>query len=765
MTERDRERLLETIERDRRRLDAILRQVPNSLIVFDADGRIELANDALIANLNMPKERVIGQPSSQLGNRFLTLDGRPLAQDELPSFRALRGEEVDSELRVERADGRHGWLHVSAAPVRDDQGIITGVILATRDITAERQAAEALRASEQRNRALLDAIPDSLYVNDRDGVILDFRRPSDGRPMLFDVDTIGRRVDELWSPEIAATIIGMTNAALDSGEVQTREYEVPTPVGPGYREARVAPYGEDCTLALVRDIDARKRAERERERLVAALDSERRRLQAVLRQVPYSLMVLDRDGAIADVNDGFAAVTGLTKSEIVGRRSGTIGRTYADMDGTLLARDELPSSRALRGEEVECELRAYAADGSQAWLHVSAAPVRDDAGEIAGAVVATRDVTAEREALEALRASEEHNRALLEAIPDSIYVTDRDGLILDFRPPSDGRPMAHKAYVGKHVDGIALPGVAGPLLGAARDALDSGEIRTIEYRVPLADGPVYREARLVPYGTDRVLTLVRDVDARKRAELELQALNEQLEQRVRDRTAALEAANAELEAFSYSVSHDLKAPLRGIDGYSRLLWEDYQDRLDDDGRFLLENVRQASKQMHQLIDDLLAYSRLERRALEDAEIDLRPIVEGVLAERAEEIRSRAVQVDLAVPDVAVRADRDGFAQAMRNLVDNALRFTADVPEPRIEIGGTVDPSRCVLWVRDNGVGFDMQYHDRIFEIFQRLHRQEEYPGTGIGLALVRKAMQRMGGRVWAESSPGSGATFFLELPR
>ena len=220
-----------------------------------------------------------------------------------------------------------------------------------------------------------------------------------------------------------------------------------------------------------------------------------------------------------------------------------------------------------------------------------------------------------------------------------------------------------------------------------------------------------------------------------------------------------------MEAFSYSVSHDLKAPLRGIDGYSRLLWEDYQDHLDDDGRVLLGNVRQGAAQMHQLIDDLLAYSRLERRALDEGEIEIVPIVEGLLAERAEEIRVRGVRVDLDVPDVAVRADRDGFAQAMRNLLSNALRYTAEAPEPRIEIGGRLEAARCVLWVRDNGIGFDMQYHDRIFEIFQRLHRQEEYPGTGIGLALVRKAMQRMGGRVWAESSPGAGATFFLELPR
>ena len=242
-------------------------------------------------------------------------------------------------------------------------------------------------------------------------------------------------------------------------------------------------------------------------------------------------------------------------------------------------------------------------------------------GQIVGVVLATRDITAERDALEALRESEEHNRALLDAIPDSLYVTDRDGLILDFRPPSDGRPWPSLSTSASRSTRSVHRSLAGCSWTRPAMLRDSGEIRTIEYQIPTPAVLVYREARLVPYGADRILTLVRDVDARKRAELALQALNEQLEQRVRDRTARLEAANAELEAFSYSVSHDLKAPLRGIDGYSPLLWEDYRDRLDDDGRFLLENVRQGAAQMHQLIDDLLAYSRLERRAVDAAEID------------------------------------------------------------------------------------------------------------------------------------------------
>lgn len=501
------------------------------------------------------------------------------------------------------------------------------------------------------------------------------------------------------------------------------------------------------------------------EQLLAALETERRRLEVILRQMPAMVVVFSADGKIVRANDQYLAAIGLPADQIVGHDPKDLPVEVLDETGRPIPTSDFPSTRALQGEDVVAELGIRWPSGLH-WLEVSAAPIRGEDGTIDGAVLTLRDLTVERAAARTLREREARHRALLDAIPDSLYVNDRDGVILDFRRPSDGRPMLFDVdSIGRRVDELWPPEIAAAIIGMTNAALDSGQVQTREYEIPTPAGPGYREARVVPHGKDRVLALVRDVDARKRAELALQALNEQLEQRVRDRTAALEAANAELEAFSYSVSHDLKAPLRGIDGYSRLLWEDYQDRLDDDGRFLLEGVRQAAGQMHQLIDDLLAYSRLERRALDDAPIELRPIVEGVLAERDEEIRSRSVRLQLAVPDVAVRANRDGFAQAMRNLLDNALRFTTDVAEPQIEIGGTVEPARCMLWVKDNGIGFDMRYHDRIFEIFQRLHRQDEYPGTGIGLALVRKAMQRMGGRVWAESSPGNGATFFLDLPR
>lgn len=251
--------------------------------------------------------------------------------------------------------------------------------------------------------------------------------------------------------------------------------------------------------------------------------------------------------------------------------------------------------------------------------------------------------------------------------------------------------------------------------------------------------------------------------ARLRAEVACRA--QELEQRVAARTSQLQTANRELETFAYSVSHDLKAPLRAIEGYACLMIEDYAPHLDEQAKIYLNNIQRASLRLAQLIGDLLEYSRLERRPRSFSRVNPAHLIESIIAERADEISSRPVEIWVDLPQVEVMVEVEGFALAMRNLLDNALKFTQDVPIPRIEIGGREAENVCMLWVKDNGIGFDMIYANRIFEVFQQLHRINEYPGTGIGLAIVRKAMERIGGRVWVKSSPGQGAAFYLEIPK
>lgn len=226
----------------------------------------------------------------------------------------------------------------------------------------------------------------------------------------------------------------------------------------------------------------------------------------------------------------------------------------------------------------------------------------------------------------------------------------------------------------------------------------------------------------------------------------------------------LEEINTELETFTYSVSHDLKAPLRGIDGYSQLLQESYTGETNPEVLAFLKNIRNSTRQMNLLIEDLLSYSRMERKGFQSVHLHLKENVEDILHQFSKAIEESKTQIEMRIPDAFVlSADKDGLNMVLRNLIDNALKFTAAQSKAKIEIGCSETPEAWRIFVKDNGIGFDMKYHDRIFNIFQRLHLAEEYEGTGIGLAMVSKAMLRMKGKVWAESKPNEGACFYLEI--
>ena len=292
-----------------------------------------------------------------------------------------------------------------------------------------------------------------------------------------------------------------------------------------------------------------------------------------------------------------------------------------------------------------------------------------------------------------------------------------------------------------------------------------GHLVSYEYYLPMAQGERCFEARLSPWPeTGQLILVVRDITERKRIEDEVLRLNAELEERVATRTAELAAINKELETFTYSVSHDLKAPLRGIDGYSRLLLEDHLEQLDEEGRLFLRNVRHGVDQMSQLIEDLLAYSRMERRGMNGIPVELGALMGRILAERAKDIQASGAQVRVEVAGLVARADPEGLAMVLRNLLDNALKFHRPDRPAQVEIRGQAAGNLIQIAIQDQGIGFEMRFHARIFEIFQRLQRAEDYPGTGIGLAIVRKALHRMGGSIRAESAPGQGATFHLELP-
>lgn len=241
-------------------------------------------------------------------------------------------------------------------------------------------------------------------------------------------------------------------------------------------------------------------------------------------------------------------------------------------------------------------------------------------------------------------------------------------------------------------------------------------------------------------------------------------LNRELEARVAQRTTELGRAYGELEGFAYAVAHDLKSPLRSINSFAHLLRQHLGDATNPEIDGYLDRIRNGSLKMDTLIDDLLEYSQIERRKLNVGQIGLRATIASILAQCADDIQRHSIEVQVDVEPLTLAVDAEGLTLAIRNLIENAIKYSRDVGAPKLMIRARRRDDMAVLEIRDNGVGFDMAYHDQIFRIFQRLHRDDQYPGTGIGLALVRKAVERMRGRVWAQSSPNEGAAFFVEVP-
>ncbi len=283
---------------------------------------------------------------------------------------------------------------------------------------------------------------------------------------------------------------------------------------------------------------------------------------------------------------------------------------------------------------------------------------------------------------------------------------------------------------------------------------ENGGVRTyITVKFPL------RDQQGNPYAIAGIST---EITERKRAEEEVRRLNEELEVRVRQRTAELEASTRELDAFAYSVSHDLRAPLRSLAGFSEVLQEDYGDRLDDTGRRYLERIEANATRMAQMIDDLLNLSRATRVELRREPVNVTGVARDILAELADHHPDR--DVDAVVEEnLTATGDPDLLRLVFQNLLGNAWKFTAKRADPQIRVERATHDGEELIAVRDNGAGFDMRYADKLFDPFQRLHAATDFEGTGIGLAIVYRIVQRHGGRVWAASEPGDGATFYLSF--
>jgi PAS domain S-box-containing protein len=420
-------------------------------------------------------------------------------------------------------------------------------------------------------------------------------------------------------------------------------------------------------------------------------------------------------------------------------------------------------------DEGTIDFRIVRRDGGIRWIAHGCRAVFGADGRFLGRRASNLDITERKLVEQRLHGAYAYTRSLIEASLDPLVTIGPDGRIADVNAATEAvTGLSRQELIGTEFsDYFSDPARA---RAGYQHVFREGRVHDYELEIRHRDGrltPVLYNA-VVYRGDDGkvagVFAAARNITERKQAEDAARRWSAELESRVAQRTAELEAANKELEEFSYSVSHDMRAPLRAIDGFAGIVLDEHAEALGEDGRRLLIAVRGNAHQMGQLIDDILHYLRMRKRRMAPARVDLAPLVRETFAEFASALppgRRARLQMD-ELPEAW--GDRDMLLEVVQNLLSNAVKFTAPERDLVIEVGGRTSPVENSYYVKDNGLGFDMQYADKLFKVFERVHPTGQFEGTAIGLALVKRIVDRHGGRVWAEGKVGEGAIFRFSLP-
>ncbi len=801
------------LERDRSRAEtqyaALMREAKEIVVVHRSDATIVEANDWALQTYGYSREEFIGRSTTVF-----------IAPEHLvPAEEATRRLEEEGGHRTfesvhRRRDGVEFPVEVGQSIIEvDDEELVLEVI---RDV-GERKAAEvALRDSEARYRTLFENALSGFslqeVVLDEDGEPVDFVTLAvspafEAQTGLRAEDVVGRPASRAIPGILETDIIQRGGRVALTGVAERAETYFPA-LG-RYLDIQFASPQRGQFAAIILDVTVQRAAE-------AGLQQTTQRLEATVLASPLAIVAIGREREVVLWNPAAAAIFGWTADEVLGRPLPIIPPDVETQAESL-------QRRLLSGEQFAgLDLPSVRKDGERIHTSVSLALMHGAEGEPDSVLMIFEDVT-ERRAnvvrLARLTRLYQVLSAVTEAIPEE---RDPDRLFEKVCGIVVAQGGFRRAWVGrKRRNGLVqvvasagaedAPGVDGEeahtladRLGYVGVALAQGRSDTVQDVVadPRTAGMAaeaaalgIRSAAAVPVFIDgrheTVLAiqssepgrfdaeelallerLAADIGfavqaggeeaARRKAERRLEALNRSLERRVRERTDALEGANAELEAFSYSVSHDLRAPLRALDGFSLALLEDYGEELDTGAADYLRRIRAASQRMARLIDDLLMLSRVTRRDMTLGEVDLTALARTIGAELAADEPERKVTLAVA-ENMSVGGDAQLLDAALRNLLGNAWKFTSRVRDAQVTVGVEDREGERVYFVRDNGAGFEAAYADKLFAPFQRLHGEDEFPGTGVGLATVQRIVRRHGGRVWAEGATGRGATVWFTL--
>jgi PAS domain S-box-containing protein len=747
-------------------LAAIVESSSDAIVGKDLQGIVTSWNAGAERMFGYAASEMVGQPIT----RIIPLDRQGDEERILARIRRGEGIEHFETLRL-RKDGKLIDVAVAVSPIRDAEGQVVGASKVARDITERKRAEDQLRASlkevgdlkaaldEHAIVAMTDPQGKITYVNDKFCEISKYSREellgqdhriinSGFHPTEFIRDlwtTIAR--GQVWHGEIK-------NKAKDGSF-----YWVDTTIVPFLNEQ-----GKPRQYVAIRaDITERKRVE---DQLRGSL-KEVGDLKAALDEHAI-VAITDPQGRITYVNDKFCAISKYSREELLGQDHRIINSGFHPTEFIRNLWTTITHGRVWHGE-----IKNKAKDGSYYWVDTTIVPFLKDDGKPRQYVAIRADITERKRIEEQLRASLREIGDLKTALDEHAIVAMTD-------------PQGRITYVNDKFCAISKY-TREELLGQEHRIINSGYhptefIRDLwttiahgkvwhgEIKNKAKDGSFYWvDTTIVPFlneqGKARQYVAIRaDITERKRAEEEIRQLNLELEQRVVQRTAELEAANKELEAFSYSISHDLRAPLRAVDGFSQAVLEDFGAQLPEEGRHYLQTIRGGAQRMGALIDDLLTFSRLSRLPLNKRSVNTERLVQETLEELGFPFGER--KVEMRVGDLPrCSGDAALLKQLWLNLLSNALKYSRQREPAVIEVGCMQERAKDenIYFVRDNGTGFDMRYADKLFGVFQRLHRAEEFEGTGVGLAIVQRIVHRHGGRIWAEAAPAKGAAFHFTL--